>query len=522
MNKQILHLLLAIYCLGCSRGPSIDNTLHLALETSPNKLDPALVVDVAEGQICSMIFQRLVRFSPEGVVVPDAALSWEILNRGATYRFHLDRRAKFSDGRGVVAEDVVASFSRVLAPGSRSSRQWVLGRIRGSAPFSRGETGSVAGLDAPDDSTVVVELDEPFRPFLQLLAMPAASIVPVAVADAAGDGFAAEPVGSGSWQLSEWARGDFLSLRPNPHHPGPRPALEEIRFRIIPEAFTRIAEFESGTLDMMKVPLAELPRFLESAEWKDHLQSRPELRVLYIGLNNGRGPLRDVRVRKALNLAVDVDRLIEVLGQGQATRATGAIPPSLAGFRLREGYPFDPVEAKRMFAEAGFPDGFEMEIWQRESPEGNRLVEAIQGYLLQAGVTVTIVKREWSAFKEAVSQGRVDAFFLDWYADYPDAENFLFPLFHSSNAGPGGNRAFVRDARVDALIERAQRAYEPGAGERLYAAADSLVYELAPWIYLYFPTTFVAVSPRVENYVFPVVYLGEDFSSVRKRSKGNR
>jgi peptide/nickel transport system substrate-binding protein/oligopeptide transport system substrate-binding protein len=522
LKKRLLESLLAVCLLGCSREAAVDNTLHLALETSPNKLDPALVVDVAEGQLCSLIFQRLVRFSPEGVVVPDAAASWETLDAGKRYVFHLDPRARFSTGRRVLSSDVVASFARVLGPDSRSSRQWVLARIGGAGSFTRGVASSVSGLSAPDDSTVTIELEEPFRPFLQLLAMPAASIVPVDLAEAAGDGFAADPLGSGQWQLAGWNRGDYLSLVPNPYYPGTKPALDEIRFRIIPEAFTRIAEFEAGTLDMLKVPLAELPRFLQDDERKDRLQSRPELRVLYIGLNNNRGPLQDARVRRALNMAVDVDQLIEVLHQGHATRAAGAIPPSLGGFRNRDAYPYDPAQARRLLAEAGFPEGFAMEIWQRDSPEGNRLVEAVQGYLRQAGVTVTIVKREWSAFKEAVSQGRVDAFFLDWYADYPDAENFLFPLFHSQNAGPGGNRAFIREPRVDELIERAQRTDEPETGLRLYASADSLVYDLAPWIYLYFPTTFLAVSPRIDNYVFPVVYLGENFSSVQKLSKGNR
>jgi peptide/nickel transport system substrate-binding protein/oligopeptide transport system substrate-binding protein len=210
---------------------------------------------------------------------------------------------------------------------------------------------------------------------------------------------------------------------------------------------------------------------------------------------------------------VDVDRIIGVLAAGRAVRATGAIPPGLAGHARRPAYRFDPGGARRLLRDAGYPDGFDMEIWQRDSPEGNRVVEAVQGYLLEVGVRVRIVKREWSAFKEAVSQGRVDAFFLDWYGDYPDGENFLYPLFHSANAGGGGNRSFFSDPDVDRLIEQSQRALEGAAAERIYAAVDSLVYDRAPWIYLYFPTSFVVVSPRVRGYTFPVVYLGEDFST---------
>jgi ABC-type transport system substrate-binding protein len=157
-----------------------------------------------------------------------------------------------------------------------------------------------------------------------------------------------------------------------------------------------------------------------------------------------------------------------------------------------------------------------MEIWQRDSPEGNRLLEAIQGYLSESGIEVKLVRREWSAFKEAVSAGRVDAFFLDWFADYPDAENFLFPLFHSSNTGGGGNRVSFTDPRVDDLIERASRSSDAGVSAALYARADSTVYAEAPWLYLYFPRSFHAISERVQGFRLPTLYLGADYSAVSK------
>jgi len=516
LKTLVVFILLA--AVGCAKTPQTNDTLTISLETSPNKLDPAFVVDVAEGQICSMIFQGLVRFSPAGEIAPDAASSWELQDDGRRFVFQIDPNAKFSNGRRLTAADVVWSFERVLAPEGGSPRQWVLDRIAGAEDFSKGRADTIAGLQTPDDATVVIELSQPFRPFIQLLAMPAARIVPREEAD--GDVFASSPVGSGPWVLVQWERGDFLLLEPNPHYSGETPQLRQIRFRILPEAFTRIAEFESGTLDVLEIPLAELARFLGDASRQDFIQSRPELRVLYIGLNTTRGPLQDARVRRALNMAVDVDKLIDVLTDGRAIRAAGAIPPSLGGFAERPAYPYDPAGARQLLAEAGYGEGFSMEIWQRDSPEGNRLVEAIQGYLSAVGVQVSIVKREWSAFKEAVGQGRVDAFFLDWYADYPDAENFLFPLFHSANVGGGGNRAFFKNERVDELIETAQKVPDVSEGERLYATIDGLVYDEAPWIFLYFPTTFVVVSPEVHGYVFPVLYLGEDFSTVYKSSEG--
>ncbi len=511
------------WLLSCSSPPDSDTTLQLALKTSPNNLDPALVVDVAEGEICALVFQGLVRFARDGRVVPDLAKSWKIENDNTRYVFLLDRRMRFSNGRMVTSADVVRSFERVLGPGSRSSRQWVLDRIRGAKPFSRGETSTIAGLSAPDDSTVVVELDDPFGPFLSMLSLPAAKIVPEEVlvppsGTNAGKGgfkvFNGLPVGSGQWSVAKWQRGDYLLLDKNPWFPDPPQQLTSIRFRIIPEAFTRVAEFESGTLDIFEIPAPELDRFRDSKQYAPVLHQLAELRVYYIGLNNKR--FDDIRVRKALNMAVNVERLIDVLTSGTARRATGAIPPGLQGYRSRQGYAYDPARAKALLAEAGYPDGFEMEIWQRESPEGSRILEAVQGYLAEVGVEVRLVRREWSAFKEAVSAGRVDAFFLDWFADYPNAENFIYPLFHSQNAGGGGNRVFFSDSRIDSLIESAGRTVEMSLSQAMYAEIDSLVHDQAPWLYLYYPVTYYATGPGLSGFEPPVVYLGVDYSGVRK------
>jgi peptide/nickel transport system substrate-binding protein/oligopeptide transport system substrate-binding protein len=514
---------------GCARDADDPGTLRLALKTSPNQLDPALVVDVAEGEICSQLFQGLVCFAADGKIVPDLAKAWVIGQGGTRYLFRLDGNMRFANGRTVTASDVVFSFQRVLAPDSRSSRRWVLERIRGAPSFASGDTPAVAGLSAPDDSTVVIELEEPFGPFLSLLSLPAAMVVPreeltatPAGVSAAGSNFrtfGGLPVGSGQWRLVEWERGDYLLLDRNPHHPNRPEGITAVRFRIIPEAFTQVAEFESGALDILSIPLAELDRFREDQRYRDLLQERAELRVYYIGLNNSRPPFDNPSVRRALNLAVDVDRMTAVLTSGTAILSSGAVPPALSGYAARDPYPYDPRAARELLAARGYPEGFEMEIWLRDSPEGNRMLEAVQGYLAEVGVEVRLVRREWSAFKEAVSTGRVDAFFLDWVADYPHAENFIFPLFHSANAGGGGNRSFYKDPDIDRLIEEAGRTIDREKVGEMYARIDGEIHNDAPWIYLYHPVAFQVVSPDVTGYQMPVVYLGADYASVRKIPK---
>jgi peptide/nickel transport system substrate-binding protein/oligopeptide transport system substrate-binding protein len=507
--RRVLATTVWLIAAGCAKEPTDSRFLELALETSPHRLDPAFAVDAAEGEICSLVFEGLVGFAPDGALVPGIARRWEILDGGRRYVFHLDPSAAFSDGKPLRARDVVASFARVLSPATASPRAWVLGRIRGAGAFQSGQSASIPGLTVVDDSTLVVALDEPFAPFLSMLALPAARVVEAATA---GDG--GLPVGSGPWRVAEWIPGDRIALAPNPHHPHAARGIEGVRYRVIPEPFTRIAEYEAGTIDVLEVPDAEVPRFLSDPATAPRLRKRPELRVFYIGLNNRR--LSDERVRRALNHAVNVSALTRVLASGQAVVAHGSVPPGLPGYRERPGFEYDPERARALLAEAGHADGLDLEIWQRESAEGNRVAEVVQGYLLAAGVRATLVRREWSAFKEAVSTGKVDAFLLDWIADYPDAENFLYPLFHSSNHGGGGNRSFFTDPEVDRMLEEASRTITPLARFDLYARVDSLVYARAPWIYLYFPTSFHIVSERVTGYRLPAVYLGNDFSGVRK------
>jgi ABC-type transport system substrate-binding protein len=155
-----------------------------------------------------------------------------------------------------------------------------------------------------------------------------------------------------------------------------------------------------------------------------------------------------------------------------------------------------------------------MEIWQRENPEGGRILESVQAYLGRVGVGVKLVTREWSAFKQAIERGTPDAFYLDWFADYPDAENFLSPLFHSSNRGGGGNRSGYVNGSVDSLLDEAALCADTAERWELYRRVEETVYGDAPWIFLWFPARYEIVSPRLQGYRIPVIFNGQRFLDV--------
>jgi len=513
-GSLVVFFLSLVVLAGCARREE-SSVVRLALQTEPTTLDPAFSVDFSSGQLSSLIHSNLVCFDPDARVVPDLARRWEVLESGRRFVFHLGA-ARFSNGRRVTAADVVFSFRRLLDPMTASPRWWLLRDLAGAPRYHSGGSWSDAGVRATDDSTVVVTLERTVAHFLELLAMPAAGIVCREEIERLGSAYGRSPAGSGPWKLSAWREGDEIVLETNPAYEGARGDVTGLSFRIMPEQMTQIAEFEVGTLDVLEVPRAELEHWKVAGA---PLLTRDELRVVYIGLNTRRPPFADPRVRRALNAAVDVDKIIVHVLFGAGRRACGVIPPSL---RLapepHDLYPYDPGRAKALLAEAGYPSGFSMEIWQRENPEAGLVLEGVQGQLARVGVNVKLVTREWSAFKEAIDRGTPDAFFLDWLADYPDAENFLTPLFHSSNIGPSGNRTGYRSARVDSLLDAASVSLDPAARWDCYRRAEDIVYGDAPWIFLWFPERYEVVSPRLTGYRIPLIFNGQRFLEVSVRS----
>ncbi|MGH7531798.1 MAG: ABC transporter substrate-binding protein, partial [Gemmatimonadales bacterium] len=443
MSRRFLPpFLIAIAACGSHR-PS--RTLEYYFTADPRSLDPALSTDVPSGEVVALLFDNLTRFDVDGRLEPDLAQRWEVDRRGVTYTFHLRPRVRFHDGRPLTARDVTASFRRALAPATSGGRGWPLYPIEGAEAFAAGTATDISGLKTPDDSTVILSLVRPLNVFPKLLAMPVAAVVPESLPP--GD-FGQHPVGSGPWRFVSWSHDDQIVVARNPDFWGKAAASDTLRIRIIPEALTQAAEYESGRLSVVEVPFGETERWEQ-----DHaaeLDRRPALRALYVAINTHRGPLADVRVRQALNYATDVSTLLGQIMGGRGTRTAGALPPGLDGYDpTRAPYPHDVAKAKALLRAAGYPNGISLQLWRTDRDEYGRLAQAIQQELAEAGIKVEIVERDASTARAASMRGNADLFLTDWYADYPDAEDFNFPLFHSSNAGAGGNRAFLADSALD-------------------------------------------------------------------------
>jgi peptide/nickel transport system substrate-binding protein/oligopeptide transport system substrate-binding protein len=406
----------------------------------------------------------------------------------------------------VTAEDVRYSFERVLDPRTRAPLTWVLDRIVGAKAVIAGRLKHASGIAIIDDHALAITLERPFGPFLSLLGMTTAYVVPREEVERLQEDFGSAPVGSGPYRLAEWSRGQDITLKARKDHAGGIPRLAGIRYRVIPEDLTAVMEFETGGLDVLQVPAAEYRRYTTDPRWRTLVHARPGLNTYYLGLNCSRPPFSDPQVRQAMNLAIDRERILNTLFEERGSLAAGPVPPLLwKGYREpTEPYAYDPERARSLLRAAGL-DRTRIRLFISNEPEVLDIVEVVQEYLRAVGIEAKIVQLDWSAFKEAINRGDAEAFWLSWWADYPDPENFLYPLFHSANAGPAGNRAWYRDPDLDRLIEQAQATTDERARYALYARAEDRIVRNAPWVFMWHRNDISVVQPWVRDFtVYPI------------------
>ncbi len=505
-------LVVASACRGTASTPERHTLIDSRDRYDPRTLDPARASDVPSGRAVTYVFDGLTRVTPRGNIVPGLAQRWDVSDSGRVYTFHLRQGVLFHDGTPFRAPLVKTSFERVLAPATRSGTVWPLYPITGARAVADGRTRRVSGITVLDDSTVRIRLDQPLAIFPKLLAMPVASIVP----DVIPPNFSEHPVGTGPWKLVDWEHDDFLLFARNEHYFGDVPLEDSLLARIVPDPSTAVAEFERGNVDLLYVPEAETQQWENTDEKKAFLTAGPALRLWYVAVNTRRGPLKDVRVRQALNLAVDVPTLLRQLMGGRGSLAAGVIPPTLDGSdTTRAPYGHDPARARTLLAAAGYPNGIDVDLWHSQDETFARVAQSIQAYLAEAGIRARIVQRDANSVRQAARNGDADLVLKDWYADYPDAEDFLYPLLATANLGEGGNVSFYSNPAYDRLVDSARAEQNDSVRADMYRRADAVQFRDAPMIYLFFYNELFALQPWIHGFDVPVIFNGQRWTHVR-------
>lgn len=463
MNRKsliYLFLVFAVLLAGCGGGETTPAATEAPVgDMTPQKggeiivvykddlatLDPAIGYDWTNWPVIKMVFDGLLDYDSGTTIEPRLAESLpEVSADGLTYTFKLRKGVKFQNGREFTADDVVYTITRVLDPKTASPGSWVFLGIKGAQEFIDGTATSVEGIKAIDPYTVEFTLTGPDVTFLNKMAINFAFIVPKEEVEKAGENFGHEPVGTGPYKLTEWVTGQHLTFERNPDYffEG-RPFLDKITIEVGVEPDVALLRLEKGEIQLMgdPPPGADWTRITGDPAWKNRIEVEQTVNTTYIAINVNEPPFDNVKVRQALNHAIDKQRIVQLLN-GRATVANQILPPLMPGFdEGYQGYEFDPEKAKQLLSEAGFPDGFETSIECISVDPQPKLCESFQQDLANVGIKLTINALAAPNVIDDAGNGKTPLVWsggLAWTQDYPDPDDFYAPILGCGSNVPGG------------------------------------------------------------------------------------
>jgi oligopeptide transport system substrate-binding protein len=498
----IVLALLATSCSSGGPGPgdtTSNGTLTL-FAVGPLTLDPALARSDTSLTYIVEIFSGLVSFDPELNLVPEIAERWEISSDGKTYTFYLRDSVKFHNGREVTASDFKYSIERACNPATGSqTAETYLGDIVGVREKLSGEIGEVSGIQVIDDNTLQITIDVPKEYFLSKLAHPVAYVVDQTNVES-GAYWWHSPNGTGSFQLKEWQRDDFITLERNGLYYLEPPKVEQVVFLLWGGVPMRM--YETGEIDVTDVYLGDIERVLDPTNpLNEELSIIPELSLSFIGFNATKPPFDDVSVRQAFCHAIDKDKIVELVLKDLVNTAHGILPPVLPGHNEEvQGLDFDADLAKRLLAESEYGAAANLPPITLTS-YGRGTVSNLEAALIDMwrrnlGVEVEIRQLEPEKYPFLLMQEKDELYMFGWGADYPDPQNFLDVLFHSDTPDNFGEYS---NSEVDDLLEEARKEKDVTARMNLYQQAEQILVNDAACIPIYFDISYVLTKPYIKN-----------------------
>jgi peptide/nickel transport system substrate-binding protein len=442
-----------------------QDELRVAIPWTPENLDPTMNLSSLRSQVGVSVFDSLVGRDADGKIVGELAESWRALD-DRTWQLKLRRGVTFHNAEPFNAEAVRFTFQRVLNPEQKSP--------------NRATVSEVERVDVVDDLTVNLVLRAPYAPFLaRLIDFP--MVPPKYTAEKGNQGLALRPVGTGPFRFVELVKDDHMIVEAfDKHWRGP-PRIKRIVFKPIPEPFTRAAALRNGEVDLITTVPPTLAAELDKVAGV-RVQRVPSTWQIYLGLNAFKKPLSDVRVRQALNYATDVDAIIKNVMDGNGRRLEGPFTPNVFGFDASvKGYAPDPARARRLLAEAGYPDGVEVTL---DAPAGRyqgdkEIGEALGGQWQKAGFRPKVQVAEWGAyFKKYLGKQMQDAYLLGLGGPMQDADE-LYNLVSSKGRG-----LYYKNERVDELFDQGRATTDPARRRKVYADLARAMVEDATWVFL--------------------------------------
>jgi dipeptide transport system substrate-binding protein len=491
-----------------------QKTLVYCSEGSPEGFNPALYTAGTTFDASSrQIYNRLAEFEPGTTnIQPGLAESWTVSDDGLEYTFNLRQDVAFqttdwfTPSRPLNADDVIFSFER----------QWKTDHPYHSVSGGTYEYFNSMGLqdllksiEKVDDHTVKFVLKEPEAPFIADMAMDFGSILSAEYADqmmAAGtpEQVDLQPVGTGPFQLVAYQKDAVIRYQAHPDYWDGKAALDNLIFAITPDASVRWQKLQAGECHVMPYPNpADLDAMRQNPDIE--LLEQEGLNVGYLAFNTEKPPFDNVRVRQALNMAINKDAIIEAVFQGAGKVAKNPIPPTIWSYNDNvQDYPYDPDQAKQILEEEGVSD-LKTNIWampvQRPyNPNARRMAELIQADWREVGVDAEIVSFEWGEYLKRSLAGEHQTVLLGWTGDNGDPDNFLYVLLSCDAAKDGANRARWCYKPFDDLLVQAKRTADKAERTRLYEQAQVVFKEQATWVTIAHSIVFKPIRKEVEGF----------------------
>jgi len=503
-----------------------EGTLVFGSAGDAVRLDPADVTDGESIQRMDNIFEGLVEYKTGSTKIqPCLATSWETSVDGKEITFKLRRGVKFHDGTDFNADAVVFSFARQY-----DANHWA--HEYGEWAYWGYMFFDVDKMVKIDDYTVKLILKNVNASIMTSLAMfTVNSVSPTNVEKWGADAFK-HPVGTGPFKFVEWVKDDHITLEANDNYWRERPKLDRLIFKVIPDPSARLMALEVGEVHGIEYPdPSHFERIRDNQDLK--LLTEPGMNVGYMAMNSGYGykdangngvrdsdepwvktpgyfePLTKKEVRQAINHAIDKKSIVDDIYMGTAIVAKNGMPPFMLGYNDEiEDYSYDPEKAKRLLAEGGYPDGFEVTLYVMPVSrpymfDPPKIGEAIQSYLAAVGITVKFYQVDWGTYLQETEAGNHQMCLLGWTGDNGDPDNFMNVLYgpNACSIGAAGNYGFYNDEGAQFLLTQALQTYDVEKRAEYYRIVQQMLHEAAPWVYLAHSNQNVVFRKNVEGYV---------------------
>ncbi|WAH38817.1 ABC transporter substrate-binding protein [Alicyclobacillus dauci] len=497
-------------------------------------LDPAVAFDTTSAEVDYAIYDQLVTYQKNTYnIVGDLATNWDVSQDGKTYTFHIRKGVKYSNGDPLTAHDFVFELQRLLnknmqpkpSPGSTFFFD-----ITGAQAYYEGKAKTISGVSTPDDYTLVIHLDKPENFFLKILAMPFLSAVDPKFVQQAGNAAmdTTKAMGTGPFALQTNAQNQVVLVKNKNYWQKDKsgnqlPYLDKITINVNNNGQLSAMHWEQGQTAFLSpwlmggdgIPSSQYPTIMHTPKYSNLVQKQDMNAIYYYGLNTSptvdgkKNPLSNPTVRKAIEFAFDDSQIVK-LNNGAVKGLNQPLPDSLEGYVKNldpsAQYSYNPAKAKQLLSQAGYANGFTIDVWNENTDGAKKEDQAFQAMLKQIGITVNLHEVAWKDFLTKSMSGTAQAFGSGWNQDFPDASDFLNTLFSSAQI-PQNNMTNYSNPQVDQWLNQAQYSTDVQQRDQLYGKVVNKVMSDAVIVPLYQNVGYYCVQPWVHDfYTSPVMY----------------